>query len=1326
MTEPVTISKAPYELESMQFDTLREKGLERITELSGVIWTDHNLHDPGITLLEALCYAITDLGYRLTFDIKDLLAAGTSAPVSDYQNFYTARQILHNAPLTINDYRKLLMDVVIEETVDGTTELLGIKNAWLEVASDAEVLIYINQLKHILEHKQSYAGQESFFIKGLYDVLFEFDESAVYGDLNENTLKATYTVVSHPDDPKMEGVQFHMVIGFPRWDNKQVNFAQNASIKQHIESFSSYEEEVPSGYEVTLTWEAGGLKLEGTKLTSGGTDPILGLEKIAKAIDDFIFKGSSALVETYKKKISVIRRILAAAQRKLQAHRNLCEDFYSENALRIEEILLCGDIEITATANPTEVAAAIYHDVAQFLSPQVYFYSLEEMQAKGYNSDEIFDGPALEHGFIDPEELSATERAKCIHASDIIRIIMDVKVDGKRPVIAVRNLQIANKPQDNADGSVTEKSVRWCLELAYNQLYVPRLSEELSKLTFYKDTLPFGYDEDEMFAALDDLKSTDRTRIHPNPVLDMPVPKGKWRETDDYTAVAEDLPLTYGVNTAGLKFPPTDPDALKKREAQANQLKGFLLFFDQLLEGYLNQLTGVKELFSMNKGTDTDGNLIFNKTYFTAHPLTSHPNDGHLIADPTTIEESLQNAAETPAEFEKRKNKFLDHLLARFCEQFTDYALLAYSIDGPKAGMELIKDKLEFLNLYPEISANRGKAFNAHDAVIWNQQNVSGYEKRTSLLSGINARHPNTLFFTPDVFKIAGLNYTVRKTATDIPLKNISAFASTDALLENLESVIAAGIFRNNYSISKQASKFIYTLYADLEKTQPLAISYKDYNTTALAEADIADAILLCTNEFLHQPGANRKNLTPAINAYITSTVSADMVADPPQYIISYKLYKKPFAFTNANLLMTGELRGEALKGDSQATVLQKGEDNKINKLWQLLRFASDEDNYGFTPDAPPYSSNYYFILNDRNGTIGKSYAKDFNAPLAAAIENYPQASVTISASAANNGTHKVTNAKSKGPFIEITINKTLSATSPLGVVTFEQSYTAALTKTGNCLVVTGQNLTQNIYNNTSIVFKNQNGGAETTYTITGIKYSGGNTEIKVAEKISANASGTIQYNLVFDIKKVSGKVLTIRGGRDIAAVEDCVKTLQEILLEREGMHLTEHVLLRPRYSTQKTPPDAFDDTLMGINTDADCEECKIADTYSFVMSVVMPYWPQRFRNIYLRGFMEKTMRIEAPAHLAMNICWINPEQMAEYELRYKEWLIALNTLRHSGNPNDATLKNKLKTALTHLIEIIEKLRTIYPEGRLHSCDESGSDTFKGAIVLNNTMLGTM
>ena len=74
MAESLTISNVPLEHPGMDYALLRQEGIKIIEKLAGSRWTDYNTHDPGITILEALCYAITDLSYRLSFEMEDLLA----------------------------------------------------------------------------------------------------------------------------------------------------------------------------------------------------------------------------------------------------------------------------------------------------------------------------------------------------------------------------------------------------------------------------------------------------------------------------------------------------------------------------------------------------------------------------------------------------------------------------------------------------------------------------------------------------------------------------------------------------------------------------------------------------------------------------------------------------------------------------------------------------------------------------------------------------------------------------------------------------------------------------------------------------------------------------------------------------------------------------------------------------------------------------------------------------------------------------------------------------------------------------------------------------
>src|SRR3989304_10543702 len=119
MSDSVVIPKYPKRDPSEDYAWLRQKGLEYIQQLGSSLWTDYNIHDPGITLLELLSFALTDLSYRTSFAVADLLAVPLNlTPDERRQGFYTAREILTINPWTIRDFRKLLIDID------------GIKNGW--------------------------------------------------------------------------------------------------------------------------------------------------------------------------------------------------------------------------------------------------------------------------------------------------------------------------------------------------------------------------------------------------------------------------------------------------------------------------------------------------------------------------------------------------------------------------------------------------------------------------------------------------------------------------------------------------------------------------------------------------------------------------------------------------------------------------------------------------------------------------------------------------------------------------------------------------------------------------------------------------------------------------------------------------------------------------------------------------------------------------------------------------------------------------------------------------------------------------------------------
>lgn len=125
---------------SLDFSKLREKGLEYIQELSGDIWTDYNSHDPGVTMLEQLVYALTDVAYRTSLPIEDLLTTEKDVLFPIRENaFFAPSAILTSHPVTVQDTRKMIID-----------KFENIQNVWIssiQNIASGEQVNGINQIE---------------------------------------------------------------------------------------------------------------------------------------------------------------------------------------------------------------------------------------------------------------------------------------------------------------------------------------------------------------------------------------------------------------------------------------------------------------------------------------------------------------------------------------------------------------------------------------------------------------------------------------------------------------------------------------------------------------------------------------------------------------------------------------------------------------------------------------------------------------------------------------------------------------------------------------------------------------------------------------------------------------------------------------------------------------------------------------------------------------------------------------------------------------------------------------------------------------------------
>jgi hypothetical protein len=746
LQQSITIQKNLQLATGSDYNLLREKGLEYIQELGSKLWTDYNIHDPGITILEALCYAITDLGYRTSLDIKDLLAEPDNIdPGNDRQGFYTASEILTVNPWTVNDFRKLLIDID------------GVKNGWLHCKACPcdNIYLYANCEKSILQYVPHTNPIIPVIIKGMYDVLVEFEDEEKTGNLNSGKIKYKFNFASDngyatadiemrlPSWAKLEeNKTLYHGLRLPGSSIKEVKVYTISKIKHglSVPAVDIPDAELgnalrrPVFVTLEIIYDPGtgttpsplpALRFEDVPMTiwfnsSSDRKSLKTLQELKTAISDITAGG---IMPKYIEKIKTADKVIAKAAASLHAHRNLAEDYCTIKAVEVEDIAICADMEVESSADIEAILAEAYYQVDQYFSADIKFYSLKQLLEEDKTVDEIFEGPKLKNGFIHDDQLESTNLKKVLYASDIINLIMDIP-----GVRSVKNLTLSKY---DADGNAISPVQSWSIEVSYN--HQPRLYIEACKILVFKNGLPFLPDRLELSDSFLVIKGKHAQPKFSETGNDFPVPSGRHYDLEKYYPLQNSLPITYGVGELGL------PDSASlKRKAQAKQLKAYLLFFEQLLMNYLQQLSHIKDLFAIDKSVE--------HTYFSGfinNDLIGGLDDapGYTGIYKNFTEQKLEALIETknPKDpiFLERRNRFLDHLLARFGEQFNDYALMLYSYtdDRRKTDEQLINDKIDFLKEFPFTSANRGRALNYKDpGNVCNDNNVAGLQKRIELL----------------------------------------------------------------------------------------------------------------------------------------------------------------------------------------------------------------------------------------------------------------------------------------------------------------------------------------------------------------------------------------------------------------------------------------------------------------------------------------------------------------------------------------------------------------------------------------------------------------
>ncbi|MFN0275882.1 MAG: hypothetical protein ACKVPJ_09065 [Chitinophagales bacterium] len=853
MEESIAILKNRTLPASQDYASLRKKGLEYIESLASDLWTDYNSHDPGITILEALCYAITELGYKTGFDIKDLMA-DENGKIAENQTFFSAKNIFGNTALTIEDYRKLLADVT------------GVRNAWLLPYRDEdgykvgepmqEIPIYADCKKDALVYKKT----EHFIqLHGLYQVVIDLLEHDAFGDMNNGN------IIYQFQTQKLFNTSLEFL--FPKWN--AIDYDLLASLDPS--SVSDVKVKLKDQkWKITCKLGTGAQKISFDFFVL----PLMvkNFEDSAGTITSELKKKENLteVFSLYVEKIKLTVSILKTVKVLLHQHRNLCEDFVRIDTVKTQELAFCADIQVKPDADVEEVYANILFQIENYLNPEVKFYSLKELVNAGVPKDEIFEGPVLQHGFIKTDEIKATQLRSEIHVSDIINFIMETG-----GVISVKDVLLTTY---NSEGDAMLPSERWCLKIEPG--YKPVLNYFKSKVIFLKGKLPFRPKLDETFDTLKYLHGKEQQNKRRGTTDDLNIPNGSYRNLQDYVSVQHEFPNTYGLGNAGLSTKTT-----AERRAHAKQMKAYLMFYDQLLVNFFKQMHHAKDLFSLDetvlrtyyfnyiselKGTDEEDGA--NEMYMNAIGLQQFASTVPASGD--LLRKTYDALVENQETFYDRRHRFLDHLLARFAESFNDYALLMYEykeldnggsteyVSEKIADATVIANKINFLKDYPVISRERGKAFNYLDtAALWDTENVSGFEKRIARLAGIKSFLRRFLFcykqieIQKTIESPAKYFFTMKDEEGNILLQSLQEYKKFSELEGIIDKISGAAASIEQYKLLDiSASEFSYELID--EEGNSIAKSGVIYTSADDRDAAVSHSVELtsnpCSGEGMH------------------------------------------------------------------------------------------------------------------------------------------------------------------------------------------------------------------------------------------------------------------------------------------------------------------------------------------------------------------------------------------------------------------------------------------------------------------------------------------
>ncbi|AKG21577.1 hypothetical protein [Calothrix sp. 336/3] len=1317
MLEYPTISKRKPEFpDYLNFQTLRDIGISHLQTLSGKIWTDYNLHDPGVTILEVLCYAVTDLGYRNNLDIKDLLALTSQQREN---NFFTPDEILTCNPVTSLDLRKRLIDIP------------GVRNAWIEKFTEvdakektAEITeespqkistyhppIYIDYANSQLQPNPPNGYTENsaprLHPRGLYTVYVDLDR-----EYRKNACGQIYNSWSDILDSVKAVLCSHRNLCEDIYD---------------IVVLGAEEIALCSDIELEADADAEDVLVEIYVKIQDFLSPHLKFYTLQELLDkgkniEEIFAGRPSVKEKNLEQNSVEEQAIAAID--YASHGFIDTDELNE--FTQPEVIYTSDLYQEILKIPG-VLAVRRLSIANFINGLAQSQSPWHLKlTKGYS-------PVL-----------GIEQSKIT----LFKGVLPISPDGnevKRRYYEQQAAHIKVLRQDNEldlsvpQGSYYDLADHYSIQHDFPLTYgigedgLPETAKELRKaqarqlkgyLVFFDQLLAnylaqLAHVRDLFSWEVDESRNQDKSYSYFIQELDFPDQKAIFGEGGKYLEAIQEKPEMYRDRRNRFL------DHLLGRFAES--FADYVVINYQIIQERRDQVKDEIEIIH-DKAQFLQDYPVLSRDRFRAFNYCNY----RQVWDTENVS-GLQKRVSRLLGFEDFRRRNLCHYqvdkvsggfisFGISCGDENQSLISLQTYSNQKAAQADIEKFLLFAlheNFYQRLTYSyfyhyglEVEAVNGDEIVIarYEQDFLSKAERINKLNSLINqllnlfnleensAREEIIATSTISREDIIKIIHQKKENLYYFQLEIPDNSSQTSELIkfEGVQRYFSEGLARKAaIAILKQITN----------RQNYYAILFRQDNSAERETLNPSDE-----TRFTHYGYAlvdNEGKVLGESSEHFSKEEERETALQ--RWLNCLKFDPNKFQESDERFLQVEEVTGETSGYrfrliDREEVELLQGFQLCENENIARDRFYQDVLSVLFEPGAiEPTRSNEgfgfrvlskprvrdIFRRNQRNvvAISPQLYASERERD--AAIEHLFLLVRTAHFNITWTGLENSSNPNYIGRIYDQNRNILLEASQryPTPERAWEQ---------GNILM--------------------ELAGEQAEFTQNG-EADGKNFRL-IDPETAQNGDNSESHQKV---SKLYGWELTNRGKDKILATryytskEERNKSIQELqkLVNDEGFHLLEHILLRPRTTSDNFLP-------VCVHTDDGTREeltqLTYQDPYSFWITIILPYWSERFRNIDFRRFVERTLRLETPAHIALKIAWVNVQQMRELELAYQSWLQELAW--ETANSSTCNLSGTLNNLLT----IISQLRNIYPQGILYDTQVASKEQ---PIILNQTALGT-